>query len=64
MVNAVWIDYDGGIFVIIICMMMVVGQALKDTGLWADTLFVFTSDNGGISKGNNYPLRGQDIADS
>lgn len=41
-----------------------VTEALKATGMWADTLFVFASDNGGPSlvggpsNANNYPLRG------
>ncbi|XP_077865367.1 arylsulfatase B-like [Saccoglossus kowalevskii] len=35
-------------------------QALKDTGIWDDTLFVFLSDNGGddLFAGSNYPYRG------
>merc|ERR1712240_166202 len=35
-------------------------DTLKDTGLYNDTIIVFTSDNGGaISHGaSNYPLRG------
>lgn len=36
-----------------------VTQALVETGMWKDTLVVFTADNGGVGKfGNNYPLRG------
>merc|ERR1712190_386592 len=35
-----------------------VTQALKSKGLWDETLMLFTSDNGGIGPGNNYPLRG------
>jgi arylsulfatase A-like enzyme len=40
-----------------------VTQALTDNGLIEDTLFIFTSDNGGwpIRGGNNYPLRGGKI---
>mmetsp|Transcript_72805 Transcript_72805/g.129034 ORF Transcript_72805/g.129034 Transcript_72805/m.129034 type:complete len:617 (-) Transcript_72805:66-1916(-) len=37
-------------------------QALKDTGMYSNTLLVFTSDNGGYDHkepGNNYPLRGE-----
>ncbi|XP_077868583.1 arylsulfatase B-like [Saccoglossus kowalevskii] len=35
-------------------------QALKDKGMWDDTLFVFLSDNGGdkMFAGSNYPYRG------
>lgn len=33
--------------------------ALRRTGLWTQTLLLFTADNGGIGEyGNNYPLRG------
>eukprot|EP00038_Savillea_parva_P011469 m.197762 g.197762 ORF g.197762 m.197762 type:complete len:512 (+) comp20214_c0_seq1:161-1696(+) len=31
---------------------------LKASGRWANTLAIFSSDNGGIGPGNNYPLRG------
>nr|XP_006821176.1 PREDICTED: arylsulfatase J-like [Saccoglossus kowalevskii] len=35
-------------------------QALKDKGMWDDTIFVFLSDNGGDAgfAGSNYPFRG------
>eukprot|EP00931_Biecheleriopsis_adriatica_P054194 TRINITY_DN31864_c0_g1_i1.p1 TRINITY_DN31864_c0_g1~~TRINITY_DN31864_c0_g1_i1.p1 ORF type:complete len:257 (+),score=42.39 TRINITY_DN31864_c0_g1_i1:324-1094(+) len=34
--------------------------ALKETGMWHDTLFIFSTDNGGPLKegASNYPLRG------
>lgn len=37
-----------------------VTRALKKAGMWADTLFLWSSDNGGPQYwlGNNYPLRG------
>ena len=35
-----------------------VTQAYKAAGLWADTVVVFSTDNGGIGSGNNFPLRG------
>ena len=35
-----------------------VTSALRRTGLWDNTLILWTSDNGGIGLGNNYPLRG------
>ncbi|XP_033759905.1 arylsulfatase B-like [Pecten maximus] len=37
--------------------------ALKENGMYDDTLFVFTADNGGWTQfhGNNYPLRGGKI---
>jgi len=34
-------------------------QALKDKGMWDNTLIVYTADNGGVESGNNYPLRGE-----
>jgi arylsulfatase A-like enzyme len=40
-----------------------VTQAFKRAGLWKDTLLVFTTDNGGIGPGNNYPLRGAKVHD-
>ena len=33
-------------------------EALYRTGLWDNTLILWTSDNGGVKRGNNYPLRG------
>jgi len=35
-----------------------VTNALTRTGMWGNTLLLFTADNGGIGLGNNYPLRG------
>ncbi|XP_035668236.1 arylsulfatase B-like [Branchiostoma floridae] len=37
-----------------------VTMAMKNAGLWDNTLVIFTTDNGGwiIASGNNYPLRG------
>lgn len=38
-----------------------VTRSLEKAGLWKDTLFIFTTDNGGLpeSGGYNWPLRGQ-----
>eukprot|EP01060_Flectonema_neradi_P036748 TRINITY_DN716_c0_g1_i1.p1 TRINITY_DN716_c0_g1~~TRINITY_DN716_c0_g1_i1.p1 ORF type:complete len:628 (+),score=143.83 TRINITY_DN716_c0_g1_i1:42-1925(+) len=35
----------------------------KQNGLWEDTVMIFTTDNGGIGPGNNYPLRGMKVLD-
>eukprot|EP01105_Mastigella_eilhardi_P005255 TRINITY_DN16_c0_g2_i1.p1 TRINITY_DN16_c0_g2~~TRINITY_DN16_c0_g2_i1.p1 ORF type:complete len:362 (-),score=92.60 TRINITY_DN16_c0_g2_i1:796-1827(-) len=38
-----------------------VTKALKESGLWDNTVLIFASDNGGpwLATANNYPLRGQ-----
>jgi arylsulfatase A-like enzyme len=36
-------------------------QAFQDKGLWDDTVLIFTSDNGGVGPGSNYPLRGTKV---
>jgi arylsulfatase A-like enzyme len=38
-----------------------VTRSLQAAGLWDDTVLVFTTDNGGIGPGNNYPLRGTKV---
>lgn len=32
---------------------------LKEKSMWKDTLLVYSADNGGVTAGNNYPLRGE-----
>jgi len=34
-------------------------SALKSKGMYDDTLIFFSADNGGVTDGNNYPLRGE-----
>ena len=34
---------------------------LKNKGMWDNTLIVYSSDNGGVDAGINYPLRGEKI---
>eukprot|EP01062_Namystynia_karyoxenos_P083232 TRINITY_DN9530_c0_g1_i1.p1 TRINITY_DN9530_c0_g1~~TRINITY_DN9530_c0_g1_i1.p1 ORF type:complete len:635 (+),score=161.64 TRINITY_DN9530_c0_g1_i1:86-1990(+) len=38
-----------------------VTAAFQSAGLWDDTVLVFTTDNGGVEWGNNYPLRGMKV---
>ena len=38
-----------------------VEQAYKSAGMWDDTVTIFSTDNGGIEFGNNYPLRGMKV---
>ena len=38
-----------------------VENAYKAAGMWDDTVTIFSTDNGGISVGNNYPLRGMKV---
>jgi arylsulfatase A-like enzyme len=38
-------------------------EAYKSAGLWEDTVLVFSTDNGGIGPGSNYPLRGSKVHD-
>eukprot|EP00659_Diplonema_papillatum_P009324 gene9324-14455_t len=38
-------------------------ELYQEEGLWEDTVMIFTTDNGGIGPGNNYPLRGQKVLD-
>jgi len=59
------IDYERRIYAGMVVMLdravAQVTQAYKDAGLWADTVLIFTSDNGGIGPGSNYPLRGAKV---
>eukprot|EP00050_Salpingoeca_kvevrii_P008128 m.300955 g.300955 ORF g.300955 m.300955 type:complete len:645 (+) comp14569_c0_seq1:3-1937(+) len=36
-----------------------VKEALRTRGMWENTLIIYTSDNGGVTQGINYPLRGE-----
>jgi hypothetical protein len=46
-----------------VCVSQVV-KSYKDEGLWDNTVLVFTTDNGGIGIGNNFPLRGMKVRTS
>lgn len=60
------VDYDRRIYAGMVVMLdravAQVTSAFKDAGLWQDTVLIFTSDNGGIGPGNNYPLRCEGFA--
>ena len=32
---------------------------LQSKGMYDDTIIIYSADNGGVSMGNNYPLRGE-----
>lgn len=36
-----------------------IADELKSNGMWDNTLIVYSSDNGGVTDGINYPLRGE-----
>ena len=35
-----------------------------EAGIWDETVVVFTTDNGGIGPGSNYPLRGAKVREA
>ena len=56
------VDYGRRIFAgMVLALDMAVAnitKSYKQAGLWQDTVVVFSTDNGGIGSGNNFPLRG------
>ena len=37
-------------------------ESYQKHGLWDDTVLIFSTDNGGIGYGNNFPLRGSKVS--
>jgi len=59
------VDYERRIYAGMVTMLDLgvahVVSAYEAAGMWDDTVLVFTSDNGGIGPGSNFPLRGMKV---